>query len=237
MEIREGFIVGVFNYCDGWCETCPLTSYCRVFADMARYEAAMDPHLAPVVGATPATLERLPATMRWFEDVLEDMASLGGGELPRASTACEPKMSVAHEEIYDRAKAYCVWAHESVAALVRDGRHSANDPVAVIAWFSSLNVSKIRRALIGLAEFDGDREFPPDHEGAAKVALLGIDRSCAAWQQLVSERRISAAQAKPCLEELAWMRERLEAAIPEARAFVRPGFDEPEAVATLLATE
>ena len=22
MEIRDGFIVGIFNYCDRWCETC-----------------------------------------------------------------------------------------------------------------------------------------------------------------------------------------------------------------------
>jgi hypothetical protein len=238
MEIREGFIIGVFNYCDGWCETCPFTSYCRVFADMARDDAAMDPNMAPVVNATPTVFDGPPAPMKWLEDVLEEMQALGGGLLTREEiAACEPKMSAAHAEIYERAKAYCVWAHDRIARLERDGRDRANDPVAVVAWFSSLNASKIRRALTGLAEFDGDREFPPDHEGAAKVALLGIDRSYAAWQQLVGERRISAAQARPCLEELAWMRERLEAAIPEARAFVRPGFDEPEAVATLLATD
>ncbi len=38
MEVREGFIVGIFNYCDRWCERCPLTSRCRVFADMAELE-------------------------------------------------------------------------------------------------------------------------------------------------------------------------------------------------------
>lgn len=237
MEIREGFIIGVFNYCDRWCETCALTSYCRVFADMARADAAMDPHLASVVNATPALLERLPAPMRWLEDVLEEMESLGGGQLTREEIAdCEQKMSAAHEEIYERAKAYCVWAHECIEQL-REARHSENEPVAVIAWFSSLNASKIRRALTGLAEFDGDRAFPPDHEGAAKVALLGIDRSYAAWQQLVAERRISAARATPCLEELAWMRDQLEVAIPNARSFVRPGFDEPEAVTTLMAAD
>lgn len=33
MELRDGFIVGIFNYCDRWCERCPLTSRCRLFSD------------------------------------------------------------------------------------------------------------------------------------------------------------------------------------------------------------
>ena len=30
--MADGFIIGVYNYCDRWCERCPLTSRCRVFA-------------------------------------------------------------------------------------------------------------------------------------------------------------------------------------------------------------
>jgi hypothetical protein len=107
----------------------------------------------------------------------------------------------------------------------------------VLLWFATFNAFKIHRAFTGLAEFDGDRTFPADHEGSAKVALLGIDRSQAAWQELVADGRVSAAAARPCLEELEWLGAQLEAAIPDARAFARPGLDEAEAVATLLATE
>jgi hypothetical protein len=235
MEIRDGFIIGVFNYCDRWCETCALTSYCRVFANMARADAAMDVNMAPVISAAPAACDRPNIPMKWLEDVLEEMEALGGGLLTGEDDTYEPKMTAAHEEIYERAKSYCLWVHDSVGTLERGDPRDAADPVAVISWFCSLNASKIRRALTGLTEFDGDREFPPDHEGAAKVALLGIDRSLAAWRQLVAEGRVSAAHARPCLEELEWLQAQLEAAIPEARSFVRPGFDEPGAVATLLA--
>ena len=38
MEIRDGFILGIYNYCDGWCERCPFTNRCRVFADLAEIE-------------------------------------------------------------------------------------------------------------------------------------------------------------------------------------------------------
>jgi len=225
MEIRDGFIISVFNYCDRWCETCALTSRCRMFAHVTHDATSESPPL-------PQDLPLAP--LKWLEDVLVELNALGGETLIGADTAAgEPAMAAPHAEIYARAKAYCVWAHDSAGRLARGCRHDATDPVSVISWFSSLNASKIRYALTGLAEFDGNREFPPDHEGAGKVALLGIDRSLAAWQQLVAEDRVSAAQARPCLEELAWLRSRLEAAIPQARSFVRPGFDEPEAVAGL----
>src|SRR5688572_15525227 len=38
MEVQDGFIVGIFNYCDRWCERCPLTNRCRLFADMAEID-------------------------------------------------------------------------------------------------------------------------------------------------------------------------------------------------------
>lgn len=30
--MSEGFIDGLYNYCDRWCERCLLTARCRVFA-------------------------------------------------------------------------------------------------------------------------------------------------------------------------------------------------------------
>jgi hypothetical protein len=45
MELRNGFIDNVFSYCDRWCETCALTSWCGLFADVAEMEAAHDPHM------------------------------------------------------------------------------------------------------------------------------------------------------------------------------------------------
>ena len=38
MDIQDGFIVGIFNYCDRWCERCPFTSRCRLFATLAEIE-------------------------------------------------------------------------------------------------------------------------------------------------------------------------------------------------------
>ena len=58
MEIRDGFIVGVYNYCDAWCDRCAFTSRCRLFADECEREATLDPNLEPVALA-PCLPERL----------------------------------------------------------------------------------------------------------------------------------------------------------------------------------
>jgi hypothetical protein len=72
---------------------------------------------------------------------------------------------------------------------------------------------------------------------SAKVALLGIERSHAAWLDLVQCGVVSAAEAEPFIADLVWLGDALEGARPRARAFVRPAFDEPDAVARLLADE
>lgn len=234
MEVQDGFIVGIFNYCDHWCETCAFTSYCRLFADLARIDARDDSNMAAVVHAPQRPEDPPPPPPKWIEELIEEankqaMESITAEEL----AALTPRMARPHDPLVDRANWYATAVHDWLESIDRRSRENPADPIAVIAWFAPLNASKIRRALTGLADFDGDREFPPDHEGSAKVALIGIERSLAAWQQLVAAGRVAADVAQPRLLDLEWLRQRLDAAIPLARGFVRPGFDEPDAVARL----
>jgi len=65
-----------------------------------------------------------------------------------------------------------------------------------------------------------------DSDGSAKVALIGIDRSIAAWrlaQLALPEREVSIV---PLILQLERLRHRIEKTFPYAREFVRPGFDE-----------
>ncbi|HXQ37407.1 MAG TPA: hypothetical protein VN843_25580 [Anaerolineales bacterium] len=57
--------------------------------------------------------------------------------------------------------------------------------------------------------------------------MIGIDRSIAAWRMMqvsLPERETSIV---PLMLQLDQLRRRLENGFPEARTFVRPGFDEP----------
>jgi hypothetical protein len=235
MEVRDGFIVGIFNYCDRWCERCRFTSHCRLFADGAESDAGRDPHMAAVVHASPRPEDVPPPPPRWLEELIEEAsaeaAKMTDEELEALrDAAMPPEHAVTCERAFDYCRNVYDWRkqHSSTESGIAD-------PLGVVMRFSSMIMTKTRRALTGLAEFDGDREFPPDHEGSAKVALLGIDESISAWQALVESRRVEMPIAHDFVRELEILKRDLEVAIPDARRFVRPGFDEPDAVASLLA--
>jgi hypothetical protein len=95
--------------------------------------------------------------------------------------------------------------------------------------------AKIARALhgIGYADLD-DPEQQTDHDGSAKVALISIERSRAAWQQVAAAEPTSTT-AGSAIVELTWLAQEVERMFPRAQRFIRPAFDEPDEVARLLA--
>jgi len=294
MEIRDGFIVGVYNYCDSWCDRCAFTSRCRVFADKCEMEATLDPNLEPVALAPclpeglnglpsrlPEGLNGLPSRLPeglngvpsrlperlggvpskhpmdvpsppppWLKELLEEMDEASRSPLPDDVWVQRARRVVPERDaIDDRAEAYSrrvrAWLNTREFDLSSKERRQgvpadweAGDPRDVIAWFHMMIHVKAMRALHGLAEDDpAERDWPPDYDGSAKVALLGIDRSHTAWLDLVEVRAISASEVAPFIDDLEWLRAALERTFPKARAFVRPAFDEPDEVARLLRSE
>jgi hypothetical protein len=234
MEIRDGFIVSIFNYCDRWCETCAFTSRCRLFADMARMDASHDPTFTSLIDAPLLPQDTPPPAPQWLQELIENANQAADEPLSDERLAnCRPRVLPEHKSIHERAFDYCMSVHEWLEERKAHTRDDPKDPVSVIAWFASLNSSKILRALTGLADEDGTRDRLPDHDGSAKVAMLGIERSRAAWLQLVADGRMTASAAAAPIANLAWLGEQLERVFPNARSFVRPGFDEPEEVARL----
>ncbi|HEY0726430.1 MAG TPA: hypothetical protein VGD38_00065, partial [Pyrinomonadaceae bacterium] len=56
--------------------------------------------------------------------------------------------------------------------------------------------------------------------------LIGIDRSIAAWRWMQLAKPDRMESIVPLILQLERLRQRVEKAFPEARDFVRPGFDE-----------
>ena len=239
MEVRDGFISGIFNYCDRWCETCAFTSHCGLFADMAEVEGALDPNFKAIADAPPLPEEVSPEPPEWLQELIEEMNQAARAPVSKEEIErCRPHVRAEHESINDRAHAYSDQVHAWLHARDFFSAHDPNDPRAVIGWFHTLLPAKIYRALTGLADdVPEERDWPPDHDGSAKVALLGIERSHAAWLQLVDSGLASRSAADTFIEDLVWLGENLERVFPRARTFVRPAFDEPDEVAKLLALE
>lgn len=230
MEVQDGFIVGVHNYCDSWCTRCPLTSHCRVFADMAAMEASLDPNLKAIAEAPPLPAEAPPPPPAWMQELAEADQHVSDAEWART----RPRIPSDHRPIDARARRYATnvrqWLEASESLAQDDDRQ-----LAVVLWFHILIAVKINRALHVWSEVDPhEHEQPSDHDGSAKVALLGIDRSHAAWLELVERGVVADGESAPFVADLVWLGEALERARPKARDFVRPGFDEPDEVAKLL---
>ena len=66
-------------------------------------------------------------------------------------------------------------------------------------------------------------------DGSAKVALIGIDRSLAAWSELLRQLPDEEDRILSLLAALSRLSRDVEAAFHGARAFVRPGFDTGDA--------
>jgi hypothetical protein len=148
----------------------------------------------------------------------------------------KPRIATAHEPIEARARSYFTRAHAWLRRQDNRPLHNPGDPRAIINWFDSLIPAKVHRALTGLAE-GWDFDSPPDHDGSAKVALIGIDRSHEACLDAIECKLASVQEMRPLIEDLEWLRGELERVFPHARAFVRPAFDEPDEVAKLIASE
>lgn len=101
------------------------------------------------------------------------------------------------------------------------------DALEVIGWHQFFITVKLMRAfhsLVTEAEFNHD--WPKDSDGTAKVALIGLDRSIAAWVVVRDMLPAYREEALDFMMRLKRLRTKVEAQFPNARMFVRPGFDE-----------
>jgi hypothetical protein len=102
------------------------------------------------------------------------------------------------------------------------------DIVEVIRWYQFQIYVKIMRAVTGkLEDFDTPNDgYPKDSDGSAKVALIGIDRSVAAWGKILTVFPEHEDDFYKILLHLEQLRRQTETEFPDARNFIRPGFDE-----------
>lgn len=141
------------------------------------------------------------------------------------------------------------WFKESEALFQAKGleletlaRLEAGDPrgeaaelkelVEVIRWYHHFIYVKLSRAISSQAneQLQTDEElkaFPKDSDGSAKIALIAIDRSIAAWAALRTALGPDETDViLSLLAQLAAIRRKTEELFPNARVFVRPGFDQ-----------
>jgi hypothetical protein len=260
-------ISGIYNYCDRWCERCPFTARCLMYATEKADEDAADPEVHDINSAKfwsrleSVFQETHEMILEWAEEAGVDLAAveadaaLAGREQQRHD-AKEHELSLSARRYAEMVQR---WFREEFVVEERvhdDTTGKSNnmeddidisDAIEVIRWYQFFVPAKVFRALMGLDERMADDDLVADEiftdteldedemeldvvgydsDGSAKIALIAIDRSSSAWRVMQSAVPEKADSIRPLLLELERLRRTAEQTFPNARDFIRPGFDE-----------
>jgi len=246
-------IPGIYNYCDRWCDRCDKTASCTNFAiGVAQFP---DPESGDI--NSEAFWEQIDEVFKATIEMLHEMADEQGVDLDAIdldAAEIEDKfiVEVAEDHVCSKmSKTYIelvrIWfeknqplfdqkcdelekLNEMDLPYLNPGAEAdrLNDSIEVIRWYQTQIFVKIMRAVEGVEVFEDRDESLNDSDGSAKVALLAIENSIGAWSEL---RRAFPTQADAVLDILVFlhrMKVKIEEFFPNARKFIRPGFDDNE---------
>ena len=233
--MRDDRIDFISAYCDRWCERCAYTERCSAYACHVAIEMCGDAHqgLELAIGTPQPEGAEKPEPPGWLDDfdnvepTVEEQAAAMVAEAARDDRLDALPLAT-------MARVYTLSSFEWLRDRA-DALRAAADPIIVealeIVGHDSVFIgAKIYRAVNGRDRFEHDEEpfevpVQNDWNGSAKVALISMERSQAAWQAIAA---VSSDPAATILaDQLAGLRGLLMEAFPHATAFVRPGFDEP----------
>ena len=235
----ERFIAGIYNYCDRWCERCPQTSRClnfsiseEEFSDPEERDIRNEAFWNKLSGILGETLELLRESAKKWGIELETLGSIDDIENIKAKDeATENHLLCRAAKRYSELVEDWFRGEETlffeIAVAAREGI-SLEEAIEVIRWYQYFICAKVMRAVRWNIEEDEERfdEFASDSDGSAKIALIAIDRSIAAWAVIQHYITDCDKEVIDVIAFLDGLRQAVEQTFPNARSFIRPGFDE-----------
>jgi hypothetical protein len=216
------FIPFVYDYCDMWCERCPLTARCLLLAVQPRRPSGTS--AAAERARHQFALALATAVVEVSSPEQQPVAKL---DLAMCDVSTAPKEPAIGHPLEFLASQYGLRVDAFLASLapVLDDCGQPDAPLQLIARYHWLMPAKIYRALVSHYQaVAGVPELLSDALGTAKIALILIDRSVSAWHALAA--RDDDARIEGLVELLQALRTAVEIRFPDARAFVRPGLDD-----------
>lgn len=242
MAAEPDLIPDIYIYCDRWCERCAFTSRClqfRIEAEESESGTALESFDALNLQFWEEMGEALIQAMR----LIREIAAREGidGDLEKETVLSEPPATFHHDaREHPAASAALHYAGlvndwfatadempETSGPLLTHPPYPLEEPIQVIRHYQYFIYPKIVRAVEGglRVEAFSDRSLETDCCGTAKVALIAIDRSLAAWSILYDACPVHEDRTLSILLHLDRLRRSIELLIPAARSFIRPGFD------------
>jgi len=247
------YISGIYNYCDQWCERCQFTSRClnctlveeqfgdlqekdelndvfwRRFAEMLQNTLTMVKEMAKERGLDIDSID--------FEKGYDNEDSIIENPLADLiSHTSENYSKTVNDWFYSNEQILLEKEDEInrirlISSQNNPVKEAANisDAIEIIRWYQYQIHIKLKRANESISDESIDYgDFQKDSDGSAKVALIGIDRSISAWDILLPHFSDQGRQIIDLITLLENIKNRVEIQFPNARDFIRPGFDEKE---------
>ena len=246
-------IPGIYNYCDRWCERCSFTSRClnykmseEKFSDPETQDASNEAFWEKLS-------ETFQETLSLLKEMAEEQGiDLDSIEVDKE----EQRRDILDEDtvvhmILHLSKSYISKVNDwfdndiyhvgdaqdestveaytfKIDSMSQEDTNMLKDSVEVIRWYQHQIYVKLRRALSSANEEQTEDwdDFPKDSDGSAKVALIGIDRSISAWGKVLEYFPWQKNTLLTIIASLKHLCQMIEKDFPDARSFVRPGFDE-----------
>lgn len=256
MAHNPELIPGIYNYCNRWCERCIFTARCLQFQMEKEEERFQEPSRSLEENA--AFLEQTASALSLARELIQDFAEHEGIDLDaldleeemaeqeknreaarnhhcsRAALDYVKKVGqwfASSEELWQVKEAELNSASVIVSTDRNPGREAdeIKDAAEVIRWHQHLIAAKIMRALMAMHHSQDFEDMPADYDGSAKVALVAMDHSMAAWMTLLEYFPEKQKESLELLTQLRQMQSAVERMFPKARSFIRPGFDEIDA--------
>ncbi|MBE3144147.1 MAG: hypothetical protein IMZ61_09525 [Planctomycetes bacterium] len=246
------FISGIYNYCDRWCERCAFTSKCMNYALCE--DDVNDPRTQDITNKAfwDKLHEIFQVTFKMLKESADEMGiDLNAIDHEEIAKQEEQVHKIVKNQPYTKAafsytKMVDDWFKsnndlieakaEEMLSLAQAQIPGAKpdkdalkiqDCLEVIRWYQHQIYVKLCRAASGMirGELEDNEYSPEDANGSAKVALIGIERSLAAWGEMLNQFPEQENSILDLLVKLKRLLKQVDSAFPDARAFIRPGFD------------
>jgi len=215
------FIPLVYDYCNMWCERCAITDRCLLFAAEKLQLSSVTQN-----GNESALEEAIDLTRAVIEESSPADKPIARLDLRLCDVSTAPREPALGHPLEYLARHYAIQTAEFLRPLQcePDGEMPRGSPVEVIARHHFLIAAKTYRALVSHFGAETEPELLRDALGCAKLVLIAIERSLAAWRSLgITD---DDAQIGGLIELLEALSAAVEIRFPDARAFLRPGLDD-----------
>lgn len=224
---KEGYIDSIFNYCDRWCARCVFTAKCRNYA--------FNEDAPPPEG--PEAWEYLQNVFKASRLMLEESVAMMGLSIEEIDKMTpEVESDPSENPLYQKSHKLAIEVEDWLKKLIPTQNHTetnvkkehdwkVHEVLEVIQWYNLFIPAKVCRALSGIDTVSVN-EIQTDSNGSAKICLIALDRIISAWSVLLDEMNDQQNKILSILIRLSEIRKETESTFPNARLFIRPGFDE-----------